>query len=433
MQISSGPSFGTCWVGSGWGACPNLLSNAGGTIWTDSLVPSNAFLVPGTTYQIQAQAVNAALNNSPIAISSFVFANSVGGCYTSTNVAAGVNTIQGAVNAAGASLAGNYCVFIGSGNYNEQVTIQNIATNGFQIFITSATSLIPVINPPATSTAAFVIADSSVNVQGINVSPANPITYGVYISSPFVTISNVDIMDANGKIGTAAIAASSWTSVFFTTVTEGSASAGGVTLNAANNAVIFGDSISGSPAVVINSANNASVSSSVLIASTSGNGLSINGAGNVAVLSNSITGSPLGAGLNIGAFTGVISLTADTIQGSPIGLAIAAQAGGESLTVNGLTFTALHPGATAINFAGGQFVSTFTSVAFNDPNISVNVAASALAGGSSITMATPAGASSRGLFTTSIRTTTSTGRVSNPPTSAHPLARWSMRHRTSMR
>ncbi len=143
----------------------------------------------------------------------------------STTVVAGVNTIQGAVLAGGPSLSGNLYITINGGTYLEQVTVQNIATNGFQIFIASGTGGAPVINPPFGSTAAFVIANSSVNLIGINIISTNTITYGVLVSSSYVSVSSVTVQDSAGVIATAGIMASNWTTISYTSVTVGGTNA----------------------------------------------------------------------------------------------------------------------------------------------------------------------------------------------------------------
>ena len=71
-----------------------------------------------------------------------------------------------------ASLPGHTCVVIrDSATYPEQVTVRNFSNNGSSITFLSDPALLlrPVVAPPALSTAAFLIANASVNIQGISV------------------------------------------------------------------------------------------------------------------------------------------------------------------------------------------------------------------------------------------------------------------------
>jgi len=157
------------------------------------------------------------------------------GCAATNNVGPGQAylTIQSAVDGLPSSLAGPACVVIrDGGTYAEQVTVRGIANNGWPVTILGdpATVPAPVVAPPAASTAAFLIANASVAVQGIDIVPTAAIPYGVFISSPYAAISGVNIQDAGGKIATAGVSASSWTSVEKTSVTVGGANATGVWL-----------------------------------------------------------------------------------------------------------------------------------------------------------------------------------------------------------
>ncbi|MCX5785703.1 MAG: right-handed parallel beta-helix repeat-containing protein [Elusimicrobia bacterium] len=93
-----------------------------------------------------------------------------------------------------------------------------------------------------------------------------------------------------------------------------------------------------------------------------------------------------------------------TISGAAVGLHIARNANADDgysnpgLPILGLTFTDLLPGATAINFEGGEiFISTFTDVIFNG-NIAVNVNGAGLLDGSTVYMVNSVGLSSGPAF-----------------------------------
>lgn len=157
------------------------------------------------------------------------------GCAVTNNVGSGQTyaTIQSAVDALPSTLPGPSCVVIRDGaTYAEQVTVRNFINSGSSITILAdpASGLIPVVSPPAASTAAFLIANASVNILGIDIAPANALPYGILISSAYVAISSVNVQDASGKIATAGIAASSWTAISGSSVTVGGSAATGIWL-----------------------------------------------------------------------------------------------------------------------------------------------------------------------------------------------------------
>ena len=103
-------------------------------------------------------------------------------------------TISDAVTNLPSSLGGRTCIVIEDGaTYGEQVTVRNIANNGYSldIFADPLNGFRPVINPPPTSTAAFVIANATMNISGINIIPGSAITYAINASSSYVTISSI--------------------------------------------------------------------------------------------------------------------------------------------------------------------------------------------------------------------------------------------------
>jgi hypothetical protein len=135
-------------------------------------------------------------------------------------------SIQSAVNSLPNPLTGYSCVSIqDSATYAEQVTVQNFTMNGSSIAIYAASGFAPIVNPPAGSSAAFMIVNASVSVSGFNIVPSNPLTYGVYVSSTYVSLNGVNIADASGKINGSGVVASSWTTIAYTTVTVGNANA----------------------------------------------------------------------------------------------------------------------------------------------------------------------------------------------------------------
>ncbi|MBI5239353.1 MAG: right-handed parallel beta-helix repeat-containing protein [Elusimicrobia bacterium] len=137
---------------------------------------------------------------------------------------ASFTTIQAAVNGLPATLPANFCINVATdtASYGEQVTVEGENTNGFRLFIQLDPTISGIdpnervnMNPPAASTAAFVVKNASVTLVGFDVEPTNAISYGVVASSPNVTLSSVDVNDNSGLIssGGAAVRISSWTTV----------------------------------------------------------------------------------------------------------------------------------------------------------------------------------------------------------------------------
>jgi hypothetical protein len=129
------------------------------------------------------------------------------GCVTGYNVKQSggedYTTIQEAVNALPTTLTGPACIVIKDGaTYTEQVRVANFTSNGSTLTILAdpASGLRPVISPPAASTAAFHITNTSVNVIGLDIVPTFAMTYGIVASSNYVTISSVNIKDKTNKI-----------------------------------------------------------------------------------------------------------------------------------------------------------------------------------------------------------------------------------------
>ncbi|MBI4060436.1 MAG: hypothetical protein HY403_03315, partial [Elusimicrobia bacterium] len=131
-------------------------------------------------------------------------------------------TIQGAVDLIPTPLTGPACVVIqDAAMYSEQVTVRNFTNNGssITIMVDPAVGGRPMVAPNnVASTAAFVIANASVNILGLDIRPAQAASYGVYASSAYVRISSVNV-DSGGTIGYAGVVISSWSSVDRTSVT----------------------------------------------------------------------------------------------------------------------------------------------------------------------------------------------------------------------
>ncbi|MCR4295121.1 MAG: hypothetical protein NUW21_06275, partial [Elusimicrobia bacterium] len=131
--------------------------------------------------------------------------------------------IQAAVDAIpGTPLAGNWCVDItDNGTYAEQVTVAGKSANGFQIYIGTTTGASrPTVTPPAFSTAAFLIVNTSISVQGLNVVIDQDIPYGVWASSAYARLTDVSV-STSGSLGftAAGVRLSSFSAVSNSSVT----------------------------------------------------------------------------------------------------------------------------------------------------------------------------------------------------------------------
>ncbi|HAH08158.1 MAG TPA: hypothetical protein DCM05_16810 [Elusimicrobia bacterium] len=133
-------------------------------------------------------------------------------------------TIQAALNALPVSLTTTTCVVIrDTQTYAEQVTVQGFTNNGYRLKIMADPSFIssaPVVSPPALSTAAFLVMNASVSVQGFALASTSPFAYGVYASSAYL---NLDGISVSGNLGYAGVFVSSWSTVTSATVTASNA------------------------------------------------------------------------------------------------------------------------------------------------------------------------------------------------------------------
>ncbi len=164
-----------------------------------------------------------AYENDPASLVDWQGYEAYPGCVVASNVGAGrvFTTIQAGVDALPVSLTGHSCVVIRDGaTYAEQVTVRNFVNNGSSITILAAPGFAPVVSPPAASTAAFLIANASVNIQGLSVLADQSIPYGIWSSSGYVTLSSVAV-STNGSLGIyeAGVRISSWSAISYSSVT----------------------------------------------------------------------------------------------------------------------------------------------------------------------------------------------------------------------
>ena len=298
------------------------------------------------------------------------------GCAATENVGStqAFTTIQSAVNALPNPLTGPSCVVIRDGaTYPEQVTVQNFTMNGssISIFADPASGLKPVVSPPAASTAAFVIANASVNVKGINIIPANAITYGVLISSTYVQLSGVNVQDASGNIGSAGIVTSSWTTVSFTSVTLGGANASGFWLpGSVKTTISFSTAATNTSPLVgpygaalwLNGGSSNTITQCLIVNSTGGTGALLDTNANFNTISqSSMTGSYALYMTGVSSNTITQSFASDATED-----AVVLDAFSSYNTISQSTVTSAGPGYSAIYFFGASF-NTITQSYFSHP------------------------------------------------------------------
>lgn len=183
-----------------------------------------------------------------------------------------------------------------------------------------------------------------------------------------------------------------WNTVDYSTVTSGGA---GLYFNGSSSNTVTNSYVRGFLSAYVLGSTGTVINSSVLTASDpSAPALMLSsGSLNLSLSSNTFIGGSLGAGVYLQEYNfGVMDLSSNTILGGKYGLYVSTQSAGAVLSVTSMTFSSLAAGATAVNFLGGQFVSTFTGVSFDDAGIAVNVNGSQLAPGSRVRIADYAGA-----------------------------------------
>jgi hypothetical protein len=133
--------------------------------------------------------------------------------------------------------------------------------------------------------------------------------------------------------------------------------------------------VQGSTAAVISNSSIPIIRGSVLVSTwTKGMGLSLAYTDGLFMATSTIRGGAQGTAVYLGfGNSDKIELASNTITGGKYGLNIAAMSGGGSLVVSSITFASLSPGATAINFLSGVFITDIDKAAFNSTNIAVNV------------------------------------------------------------
>ncbi|MDX6771020.1 MAG: right-handed parallel beta-helix repeat-containing protein [Elusimicrobiota bacterium] len=147
--------------------------------------------------------------------------------------------------------------------------------------------------------------------------------------------------------------------------------------------------IQGSTAAFISGSTYTFIGQSVLIATnTRGSALGYGvGSKDIMLASSTLLAPSRGQGVWLGpSNTGAVIIGTVAFMDAGRGLHVEPQLPGFSLTVDSVSFSDLASGATAVFFAGGTFIATFTATEFDSPDLAANVDAAALGVGSRITM-----------------------------------------------
>jgi len=344
-------------------------------------------------------------------------ASEVSGCSVTTEDSAGI-VLDGSGNLVAGSAAGNnsasYATLYLSGSSSNTVTggsFSNLGGYAVQLLNGSNRNLVDLSTITADSTAIAFHADNSDQNTLTRSYVADPSGYGVFLGfgadgnnvSSSTILSNaasyfaVKLESVSGNSlshnlisnpsGVAlTVVFSSYTTVEYSTVTNTAWAYQAVFIDSSYQSLVGKSVVSGANALFVRDSTGTTVAYNVLAATnTAGTGLRLDGSVDISAVNNTVSAPNTGVLLSPG-LGGAITLASNTVSGAGYGLSLTTQAAGASLFVSSLTFTNMAAGATGIKFLGGQFVSTFTGVAFNDANIGVNVNGGALSPGSRITM-----------------------------------------------
>jgi hypothetical protein len=149
-------------------------------------------------------------------------------------------TISGAVASfKGVSFTSCTIQILDSSTYAEQVTFAVPLSTCPALLISPVSGQTPAVNPSVGgSTAAFYVSESSVSILNMRIVPTATTAYGVYVSSPYVTLSSVNVIDPGGRFVEAGIAVSSLTTIRYSSVTVAAAHASAYWLQGSTGTVI---------------------------------------------------------------------------------------------------------------------------------------------------------------------------------------------------
>ncbi|OGR41574.1 MAG: hypothetical protein A2X28_06135 [Elusimicrobia bacterium GWA2_56_46] len=170
-------------------------------------------------------------------------------------------TIQAAVNDVPGSLSDDYYILVqDTWTYNESVTVQGKATNGYRIVISSDGALTDRPFVSTTTANAFTIKNSSVTINGFRVT--NTGTYAVYVSSLDFSLTNSSV--TAGTYGVYVVPSASGGSVFVSSNALSGAGTGGYGFylnggGTANSVTVSSNAVSTANGVYIASNGNGAV------------------------------------------------------------------------------------------------------------------------------------------------------------------------------
>ena len=363
----------------------------GGRIWTAGIALSSGSYLSYSSITVQ-NAYGVQLLSKANAISQSTIASNGGS--GALYIQDSSNTITGSYISNPAGIA----AYFGSSNSNGNTISQSTITSGTSFALMLAYGVANTISQSYLSSqsnhgvvisANFnTIMDSTITSNG-NGSAALDIQNG---SANTITRSYLSNQNGSGGYGAWLWGTGNSNSISQSTITSRGPNFYALYVQNASD-TLSGLYVQGPTAVYISGSTGTVIGASVLVATnTAGMGLWLGGGSiNLTLSSSIVTGVSQGAGVYLDLNNmGAITLSSNIITGARYGLAIATQGiVGQAFTglaISSLTFPSLAPGATAINFLGGQFVSTFAAVNFADSNMAVNVNARALSAGSRITI-----------------------------------------------
>ena len=219
---------------------------------------------------------------------------------------------------------------------------------------------------------------------------------GSYALEIFIPSSNAVsggfILNTSG-FGAYLYGGSRFNTITNSTITSNAIGAAGLWLSNASSNTFMNVYVQGSTGAIIQGSTGTIIGGSMFVSTwTGGLGINLrNGSVNLTLSSTTLAGGPQGMGLYLNLNnSGTLALFSNTIAGGSYGLYITTQSAGTALSITSMTFANLTAGATAINFLGGQFVSTFTGVSF-DASVFTNVNGGPLNPGSRIQILNYAG------------------------------------------
>jgi len=314
--------------------------------------------------------------------------------------------------------AGKYALLFSSASSNTvtQCYISNPPGYGLQLIANSGGNLVSLSTITVNSPYAAFGADNSAANTLLQSHVSNPSGYGGFIgfgadgtyigsttfNSGAAAYFGLKIVSASSNTVSAGYisnpAGVAYTSVSGgqnlvrqSTVTSGAAGYSAVFIDASAEAAVEASYIRGADAVFVRDSTGTRISDSALAATNpAGVGLRADSNNGVAATGNTISAGGTGLLFNYGNL-GTLVVSSNTVSGASYGLVVDSQAAGAVLQAYGDIFGLMRPGATAIYFLGGTFVSDFGGMAFNGGNIGVNVDGGRLAAGSRINMVLASG------------------------------------------